>query len=96
MTLGIEFDSESSKDSSRRPAYAGITSEEKGITGWLIGKNIVRDRTQASYMLMAVVLVCIAAILITWKGSDLGIGSGSQKYDPAEETRKAREKYGIR
>lgn len=92
MSTGIEFDSESSRIPVRGPIYARASPEERGMAGWLIRKGVVRNKTQAGYILIAVIVINMIVMWLAFGESFPRIGG--QSGDPILETLRAEEKTG--
>lgn len=95
MSSGVEFDTQPYGER-EKPRSSG-SAKISAFTSFLISKGIVRDNKQADYLYIAIILVCVAAIWFSWGRASNSASSdpNSKPYDPIEETRKAREKYGI-
>ena len=92
MPAGIEFDSDSPKTTVRNPIYASTSTGERGIVGWLVRKGVVRNKAQAGYILVAIIVVNAIVMWIAFRESLPRIGG--QGADPILETVRSEENLG--
>jgi len=64
---GVQFE-----EDYNRPNFGNQNSSEKGLTGWLIKKGIVKDEKSAQMVLISVMIICfgITGFLIFGDGSN--------------------------
>ena len=68
MAANVEFDEEEYG----LPAQNYYQSEEKGLTKWLISKNIVKNKSQAHTLLLIVITVIFIISLIVFASTSGG------------------------